>query len=330
MVELLVSLDGIRENTAVIARLLARHGLTLTAVTKACLGEPAVARAMLDGGASALADTRDLSLRRLRAAFPAAEVQRLYLPPPSGPFEPGDLTYISSTETAQALARSAAAGEPRRAMIQVETGDRREGVPGALLDALAGAVAGDPRLTLAGVGTNYACFLGGPKGIRRSVAALAAAATRLRRGSMRVERVSGGNSSTLPLLLADERLPPEITELRCGESLLLGREALFGGALPGCRQDAVQLRAQVLERYTKPRRPGAKDRLVLGVGWQDVGRGGLESCMPGLLEVGRSSNYLVLEAREESPSPGDAIDFIPSYAALVAAWTSPFAEVRFV
>ncbi len=215
-------------------------------------------------------------------------------------------------------------------MIQVETGDRREGVPGALLEALAAVVADDPRLSLAGVGTNYACFLGGPKGVRRSVVALAAAASRLRRAGRRVERVSGGNSSTLSLLLAGERLPAEITELRCGEALLLGREALFGEALPGARQDAVRVRAPVLERYTKPRRPGAPGRLVLGVGWQDLGRGGLEPRMPGLREVGRSSDYLVLEALEESPAVGDVIEFIPSYAALVAAWTSPFVEVSYV
>ena len=336
-----VDVEAIGRNTETVAALLracrrgpGAHALDLVAVTKGCRGEPAVAAAMLAGGAVALADTRDLNLRRLREALPAAELHRIHLPSFVEPFEPGDVSYVSSWEGAQAVAAAAgsAAGPPARVMIQVETGDQREGVPVEQLSALAARVAADPRLRLAGVSTNYACFKGSPEGIRDSVQAVATAARVLRTEGHGVERVSGGNSSLLGLLVAGERLPAEITELRCGEALLLGQDALHYRPLPGCRTDACVLRAEVVEEYTKPaagRRPAR--RLVLGVGRQGLGGGALKFIDPGLGEVGRSADYLVVECGSECAVArvGTMIDMVPSYEALVAAWTSPYVDLRF-
>ena len=123
-----------------------------------------------------------------------------------------------------------------------------------------------------------------------------------------------------------------MTELRCGEALLLGQDALLYQRLPGCRQDACRLRVEVLEGYTKPARGPAVRRLVLGVGHQDVGSGAVRFVEPGLRDLGRSSDYLVagVDAGGPDVGPGDHVEMVPSYAALVAAWTSPFVEVRFV
>jgi len=333
MAELLVDLNGIRQNTAAVAALLRERGLRLVGVTKGCLGDARVARAMLEGGAEALADTRDANLRRLRAAHPDVELHRVYLPPLSGSFESGDVAYVSSVEGARAVAGQAGgAGEPRKVFLMLETGDYREGVSEEGLESLARAVAADPRLELAGVATNYACFQGEPHGIRSSVEAVAAAARRLRACGWHTPSVSAGNSSVLALVRSGERLPPEVTELRCGEALLLGQDALVYQPLPGCRQDACRLRVEVLEGYTKPARDRAVRRLVLGVGHQDVGSGPVRFVEPGLRDLGRSSDYLIVGVDAGGPDmgPGDHAEIVPSYAALVAAWTSPFVEVRFV
>jgi ornithine racemase len=330
--ELLVDLDGIRQNTAAVVTLLRERGLRLVAVTKGCLGDARVAQAMLDGGAAALADTRDANLRRLRAAHPGAELHRIYLPPLSAGFESGDVAYVSSVDGARAVAARVVAGERRRVLLMLETGDYREGVTEQGLESLAHAVAGDPRLELAGIATNYACFQGEPDGLRGSVEAVAAAARRLRALGWDTPSVSAGNSSVLALVRAGERLPPEVTELRCGEALLLGQDALLYQRLPGCRQDACRLRVEVLEGYTKPARGPAVRRLVLGVGRQDVASGAVRFVEPGLHDLGRSSDYLVagVDAGGPDMGPGDLVEMVPGYTALVAAWTSPFVEVRFV
>lgn len=332
MAELLIELEGIRANTAAVHGLLGRHGLQLIAVTKGCLGDPRVAGAMLAGGAAALADTRDANLRRLREAFPGVEVQRIHLPSLAEPFEPGDVTFVSSEATAAAVAATAQAGRCRRVMVQLETGDLREGVLPADLLRLVDYVRRDERLELVGLATNYACFQGQPRGLRRSIEAVARGARALAAAGIPVPRVSGGNSSVLALLRAGEALPPEVTELRCGEALLLGQDALVYQPLPGCRQDACRLRAEVLEEYTKPLRGRRERRLVLGLGSQDLGAGAVRFTRVGLFDRGRSSDYLVMGVDAGGPriGVGDFVEMIPSYSALVAAWTSPFVEVRFV
>jgi predicted amino acid racemase len=127
-----------------------------------------------------------------------------------------------------------------------------------------------------------------------------------------------------------ESLPSEVTELRCGEALLLGQDALFYEAIPGCRTDACVLRAEVLEEYTRPALGGGARRLVLGVGRQDLSSGGVRFVRPGLKEVGRSADYLVVEMTPEfeGVSIGQNLEMIPAYEALVAAWISPYVELR--
>jgi len=75
MPELHVHLERIGRNAAVVSALVRRHGLDLVGVTKGCLGEPRVAGAMLEGGAVALADTRDLNLRRLEVTGRGAQLR---------------------------------------------------------------------------------------------------------------------------------------------------------------------------------------------------------------------------------------------------------------
>jgi ornithine racemase len=338
MPELRVDLDAIGRNTEVVASLLRVSGLDLVGVTKGCLGEPRVAQAMLAGGAVALADTRDRNLHRLRSAFPAAELHRIHLPSLSEPFDPGDVTYVSSPEGASAVAALASVDAPRRVMIQMETGDEREGVPAELLLDLAGFVAEEPRLLLEGVSTNYACFLGPATGLEASLEGVAQAARTLVSAGFPVGRVSGGNSSVLWLLGRGGGLPEEVTELRCGEALLLGRDALYYEPVPGCLTDACMLRAEVLEEYTKcsetssePASQGRARRIVLGIGRQDLSGGRVRFLDPGLAEVGRSADYLVaeVEAGSSAPAVGQVIEMLPAYEALVAAWTSPYVEVRF-
>jgi predicted amino acid racemase len=336
MPELRVDIDAIGRNTEAVAGLLRRSGLDLVAVTKGCLGEPRVAAAMLAGGAVALADTRDLNLRRLREALPGAELHRIDLPSPGGRFEPGDVTYVSSWEGANVVAALAGtgaegpAGHPRRVMLLVETGDEREGVPEERLPGLAAAIGGDRRLVLEGVATNYACFRGRPEGLRTSVERVARGALALRDAGLPVGRVSGGNSSVLWLIARGEGLPELVTELRCGEALLLGQDALFHEPLPDCRRGACVLRAEVVEEYTRPAPEGPSRRLLLGLGRQDLGQGGVEFVEPGLREIGRSSDYLVVEADAESIRlrVGTVVEMIPGYEALVAAWMSPYVDLR--
>ncbi len=330
MPELHIDIVEIGKNTEVVAGLLRARGLNLVAVTKGCLGEPLVAAAMVAGGAVAIADTRDRNLRRLREALPGVELHRIHLPSFAEPFEAGDITYVSSGMGANAVGSLAGTGAPRRILVLIETGDEREGVPIDRLMGLTGVIARDRRLQLVGVATNYACFRGKAQGIKGSVETVARAAVVLRGAGLPVERVSAGNSSVLSLLQEGAPLPSEVTELRCGEALLLGHDALHYRPIEGCRTDACVLRAEVVEEYIRASVTGPSRRLVLGVGRQDLSTGAVQFVESGLSEIGRSADYLVVEAGAGCPKTpvGTMIDMIPSYEALVAAWTSPYVELK--
>ena len=329
MPELAIDIEAIGRNTEVVSRLLRARSLDLVAVTKGCLGEPRVAAAMLEAGAVALADSRDQNLQRLRRGLPSAELHRIGLPSLAREFETGDLTYITTWEAAEAVARLG--GSVRRVMVQVESGDGREGVPSEAAQELASRIASDERLELEGIATNYACFRGSPEGLGDSLQRVASAAVTLRAVGLPIRRVSGGNSSVLWSIARGASLPAEVTELRCGEALLLGRDTLYYEPLEGCRGDACTLRAEVVEEYTRPTPGGPSRRLLLGVGRQDLGVGGVEFVEPGLCELGRSSDYLVVDAGPGPAAPrvGTTIEMIPGYEALVAAWASPHVGLKF-
>lgn len=335
MAELHVDIGMIGANTEAVASLLRGRGLSLVAVTKGCAGEPRVAETMLAAGATALADTRDENLRRLRTALPKAQLHRISLPSRADGLGLCDVNYVSSWYGAEAVAAAKVAADeplPRRVVVMVETGDEREGVPADGLLELARRIADDPRLELSGIATNYACLRGAPEGIRASVEALVQAARDIRDAGLPVSRVSGGNSSLLGLVAQAEGLPAEVTELRCGEALLLGNEALYHRQLPGCQGDACLVRAEVVEEYTRRSAGGPRRRLVLAVGRQELSTGGVRFVEPGLSEIGRSADYMVVEIGEEGGGVrvGNKLEMIPAYEALAAAWTSPYVDSKLV
>ena len=75
-----VDLDKIRRNTETVVRRLDARGIGVKGVTKAVCGHPAIAQAMLDGGAAGLAEARISNVQRLRAAGMAGPITLIRTP----------------------------------------------------------------------------------------------------------------------------------------------------------------------------------------------------------------------------------------------------------
>ena len=157
--------------------------------------------------------------------------------------------------------------------------------------------------------------------------------------------VSGGNSSNIGLLMGGGT-PPGITELRLGESILLGTESTQRQPIPGCAQDAFIVKAEVIEVLLKPSKPfgqigqnafgvvpqfadrGTRKRAICAIGLQDMDESGLTPLDAGIFVLGASSDHLILDV-EEAKRPiqvGSVLSFRPNYSALLRACTSPFIE----
>jgi predicted amino acid racemase len=131
--------------------------------------------------------------------------------------------------------------------------------------------------------------------------------------------VSGGNSANLDWAFSS-KCTGRINNLRLGESILLGREALHRNAIDGLYTDAITLVAEVIESKLKPTKPTGKlaqnafgnrpdivDRgtvaqAILAIGVQDVDLGGLQPSK-GIKILGGSSDHLVVTS-DANPAVG--------------------------
>ena len=346
-----IDLDKVEHNAAAITGLCGQHGIAVAGVTKCVCGHPEVARAMLRGGAVSLADSRLENIHRLRGAGIEARCLLLRLPPLSGAAEVVESVEASvNSELAVLQALSRAAVQRRRVhevMLMVDLGDLREGIwPDDLLPLVEQAIrlAG---IRIVGLGTNLACFSGvvpSEHNMRRLVELAEAVEQRL---ALRLDWVSGANSSGLELI-ASGRMPERINHARIGEAILLGRETIHRRAWPGTLQDAFLLHAEVLELKRKPSRAvgersedafgkqppvedrGPMERALLNVGREDVQVEGLTPLDGRVRIIGASSGYLAADVTGSGGElrVGGQLVFSLNYAALLAVMTSEYVKKR--
>lgn len=331
-----VSCERIRRNATTIVEVCASAGIEVVGVTKSCGGHPDVARAMLAGGVTTLADSRLANVRRMREAGIRADVMLLRLPRPSQAADVVELTQISlnsETETVHALSEAAQArGVIHRVILMIEMGDRREGVmPDDALPA-ARTIQGLPAIDLMGVGTNLVCIGGVLPTIENTQALIDVAEFIERALGITFRVISGGNTYSLDFVLREE-MPDRINQLRIGEGILLGVNSVTKKPLPCPHQDAFNVVAEVIEVKTKPSLPegpiatdafgrapewedlGLRRRAILALGEQDMRISGLLPKRRGVNILGASSDHLVVDVTEADPPVrlGDELAFNPLY-----------------
>lgn len=337
----------IRDNAATILELCARHGVDVACVTKVACAHPEVVRALLEAGATMLADSRLENLWALREMGVDIPLLLLRLPTLSRVDEVvrvADMSLVSSLTTIKALAGAARnEGRCHRGILMVDVGDLREGVwPDRAVEIVRSAK-GLSGFELVGLGCNLACF-GGVMPTPENIGQLVALREICRRETgLELPLLSGGSSNALPLLVSG-RLPREINHFRIGEGIMLGRNPSDHSPWPDTSQDTFVAIAEVIEVERKPSMPvgargqdafggretfvdrGLRWRAICDLGRQDVVVTGLKPVEAGVQVLGGSSDHLILDVDEMNPEPrvGDELSFYPSYGALLALATSPY------
>lgn len=348
--KLVIDLAKIQENARLLVELSRKQGIEPVGVTKVTCGDPEVARAMLAGGFKMLAESRVDNARRLREAGIDAPLLLLRLPSPS---QAGEVVKYfrcslnSEIETIRALDKAAQeAGQQHHIILMVDLGDLREGIMPQDLETTVRAILQLKHIRLLGLGVNLTCY-GGVIPTRENL-------SRLLELNAQAEKlcpyplplISGGNSSSLQLLMS-RKLPP-VTQLRLGESVVLGRETVAREPVPGAHLDCFQLEAEIIEIRRKPSVPmgeigqdafggtpvfedrGEHLRAICALGRQDVAVDSLEPPQ-GIDILGASSDHLLLDvtAYPEKLAVGDVLTFSPGYGALLAAMTSPYVQKEY-
>ncbi len=340
-----IDLDAVGHNACALVAVCGRRGIAVTAVTKAMLGSPDLARMVVAAGVDGLGDARLENIERMRAAGVEAPMMLLRSPMRSQVerlVAAGTTTLNTEIEVVSALDVAARAqGRIHDVVIMVELGDLREGVMADQLDATVRHVLGLGSVRLAGIGANLACR----SGIEPSDANMAELST-MADGleatfGIEIEIVSGGNSANIDWLSGPDPTG-RINHLRIGEAILLGCEPLRRRPIPGLRTDAFSLVGEVIESKRKPSKPwgtagqnsfgesitvedrGAIWQTILAIGRQDTDTGDLTP-PTGVEILAASSDHLVV-ATAERTRPGDELAFWPGYSALLRSMTSPFVE----
>jgi ornithine racemase len=337
--------ERVRANAQAIVDICRPHGIHVAGVTKACCGDPDVARAMLAGGVAILAESRLSNVRRLRAAGIDCDIELLRLPRLSEAVEVVRLTQASlNSEVAVVQALSQAAvrqGIRHQVILMIEAGDRREGVMPDEAVETARAIARLPGVELAGVAANVGC-IGGVIPTLENTRLLVELAAEIERDlGIELKIVSGGHTASIGLLQRGE-MPIRVNQLRVGEGILLGVDTSTNAVLPTPCRDAFTVIADVIEVRTKPSLPegiitidafgrtptwqdfGQRRRAVLAMGEQDLRVSGLSPRRPGVTIIGASSDHTVVDVTNADPpiELGEELEFDPNYAAMATAMAS--------
>jgi predicted amino acid racemase len=302
---------------------------------------------MLDGGAALLADSRVENLRRLRNARVSADLMLLRSPQPSMARDVvrwSNASLNSDITTVQALGREARElGIEHGVILMVDLGDRREGVMPEHLPTLVNDTLAVDGVKLEGVGTNLACY-GGVIPTSSKMERLVKLVHDVEQEvGVLITTVSGGNSANIPLQM-DVGHPAGVTQLRLGESILLGLETVNRTPIGGTHQDAFKVVGELVEVAKKPSLPDGtvsqdafgnepliEDRGditegVLALGRQDVDPESLQQIDEDIEILGASSDHLILDLGDGEWSVGDEVGFIPGYGSLLRSMTSAYVE----
>ena len=343
-----VDLGKIRDNTQTIAGRLGLRGIGVTGVTKAVCGHPAIAQAMLDGGASGLADARMSNVQRLREAGMTGSITLIRTPMISQAdkvVQACEASYNTEILAISALAAAATRnGSVHGIVLMVEMGDQRDGILPENLADIAKQVMQMSGVALKGIAANFAC-LNGFVPTAFQMAAFGDLANEIEGvcGPF-VKIVSGGNSANLPWALG-EHATGRVNDLRLGETILLGVEPVSGDRIDGLYTDAFTLVAEVIEteieslpfpidlidptteRLRIVTARGASARMILAMGHQDTDILGLS--MPfGSTLIGATSDHLVIGTARSLPKVGSELKFRMNYNALMHAMSAPDIEVK--
>jgi ornithine racemase len=344
-----ISLSQIRDNARKLSELYGQKGISLMGVSKATLGDPSIAEAMIQGGVKFIADSRIENIQRMKNAGLSVPfvLLRTALSQAEAIVRAADISLNTELDTVKELSHYAHLNHKIHSIIvMVELGDLREGILPCNLSQFVKTTLELPNIKVIGIGCNLACY-GGIKPNSQKMLALSELTHAVEKEcKIDLEVISGGNSANHEWYESAQKID-RINNLRIGESILLGCETVNRKVIPGLHTSAFNLIAEVIESKEKPSLPfgeicqdafgniptfldrGIRQRIIVALGRQDVLISGLKPCED--LEIlGSSSDHIVLDSKNRNLKVGSEVRFNLDYGGLLAAMTSPFIKKEFV
>lgn len=347
-----INLVKLKQNVERVVGLCEGNGISVAGVTKSFSALPEITRIMVEGGCKYLADSRLENLKKLKGfGVPRMMLRLPMLSEADEIVRHAEISLNSEVETIRALDRAAASqGLIHQVILMMDLGDLREGFYDEyeLFDALEKIIKLQS-VKVIGVGVNLTCF-GGVIPDEYNLFRLVTIGKYIhKKYGIEMELISGGNSSSLHLLL-DDAMVEGINNLRIGEAFLLGRETAYGEVIPGTTDGVFTLVAEIIELKEKPTVPkgvvgrnafgeipefenlGERKVAICAIGKQDVDPSKLTPQDEDILIKGASSDHIVLDLSDSAISykVGSEIRFDMTYGGILSSMTSPYVHKNFI
>lgn len=343
--KLIVNINKLKHNAITISNLLVKNNINSRfLVTKVLAGNKKIVEKLADTGFTHIADSRIDNLKTFKdIPLPKVLLRIPSLSEIKDVVKYADVSLNSELQTIVELNNQAIIqNKLHQVILMFDLGDLREGLffkedyleTVAIILKLAG-------IKLIGIGTNLTCY-GGVIPTRKILNELITIKNNIESNfKIKLEIISGGNSSTIPLLLKNN-LPKEINNLRLGEVIMLGRETAYGEIVDNLYADAFTLQAQIIELKEKPSYPigelgmdsfgekpniidkGIMKRGIIAIGKQDVNLDNLTPIDQNVEIIGGSSDHLICDLTNTNYALGDIIEFNVNYPGLLQLMTSKY------
>jgi len=341
----------IYENAKLIVNKCKLHDIDIWGVTKVFCGHPEIAKIMQMAGVTGLADARLRNILRLKQAG-LDNLVLLRIPMLSeidAVVEHTNICLVSELITLQALEESARFHKTeQQVMLMVDVGDLREGVYYDNIEQFVNKLPELEYVNIIGIGTNLTCYGGVIPTVEILQRLVRAASVIETATNISLDIISGGNSSSLGLVLRGE-MPEEINNLRIGEGIILGRDAVHAEAITHTHQDTFVIQAEIVELKRKPSIPdgpigqdafgnipcfenvGWQERAIIALGKQDVFPKRLTTVNDDVGILGASSDHMLLRLpKKHSYRVGNIIEFSLDYVGVLSTMTSPYVRKVFI
>ena len=349
--KVIVNISALEHNYKVIANLCHSNKVSFTAVTKCVCSNHKIVEIAKKNGADCIADSRIENLQLAQKTLPTMCIRVSFPMETPQVVKCCDISLQSELATIRALADSARDQGKRHCIIlMIDLGDLREGVyyqDEEKIRLLAETILTNKSLEFYGVGTNLSCY-GGVLPDASNLGALVSIAKELRRYySIELPVVSGGATSTLPLLL-DGKLPEGINNLRIGEAALFGYDSSRNMHIKGLRNDAFVMASPLVEVKKKPSMPygrrlfnafgesahfedkGLMIRGICALGRQTIDLSSIWTLDNRIEILGASSDHTILNLNRASDyKVGDTIAFGIGYGSLFRYASGKYAQFDF-
>ena len=357
---LLVDLNKLKSNLDAVAEITKEQGgCSLMIVTKGLCADPEMAKLVANHPAvDYMADSRVMNIRTYAEEARKNGKMTVLLRIPmhaevADVVKYVDLSFNSELSTIRLLNEEAGKiGVKHNVLLMIDLGDLREGIfyqnEDQIFEAV-GEILKMENINLYGIGVNLTCY-GAIIPKNDNLSNLVAIARKIEeKFGIRLEMVSGGNSSSIYLIGKGE-LPEGINNLRLGESFLLGNDTAYGEKLPRTVSDTLVLEAQIVELKEKPSLPigevgvdafgqkpyyedrGIIKRAIIAIGKQDTDIDSMEPLDEKIDILGGSSDHIILDVTKSDTEykVGDVVRFVLGYGGMLKTATSPYVEKAYV